>query len=75
MDIKETIEKAVAAITGDKEKVAAFEKDPTSVVKGVLGGGAGDDLISKVVAAVKAKLSGGALSGIADKIGGLFGKK
>ena len=75
MDIKATIEKAVATITGDEKKVAAFEKDPTGVVKSVLGSGAGEDLISKVVAAVKAKLSGGALSGIADKIGGLFGKK
>ena len=75
MDIKATIEKAVSSITGDSAKVEAFKKDPTGTVKGVLGGAASNDVINQVISAVKAKLSGGALSGIADKIGGLFGKK
>ena len=74
MDIKAVVEKAVASITGDNTKVEAFKKDPAGTVKSVLGAAASNEVVSQVVNAVKAKLAGGSLSGIADKIGGLFGK-
>ena len=45
MDFKAEIEKAVAAITGDKAKVKAFKKDPVSVVKGIVGNDAAKELI------------------------------
>ena len=72
MDFKAEIEKAVAAITGDKAKVKAFKKDPVSVVKGVVGNDAAKELIDKIIAAVKAKLGSG---GFLNKITGLFKKK
>ena len=75
MDIKATIEKAVAAIVGDNSKVEAFKKDPVGTVKSVIGSAAPNDVINQVVNAVKAKLAGNSVSGAIGKIGGLFGKK
>ncbi len=72
MDFKAEIEKAVAAITGDKAKVKAFKKDPVSVVKGIVGNDAARELIDKIIEAVKTKLGAG---GFLNKIKGLFKKK
>ncbi len=74
MDISSAIEKAVAAITADKAKIAAFEKDPVALVKKVLGTGFGNDVVQKVIAAVKAKLAASDVADVVGKLGGLFGK-
>ena len=74
MDITSTIEKAVAAITADKAKIAAFKNDPVSAVKKVLGTGFGDDVVQKVITAVKAKLAASDVADAVGKLGGLFGK-
>ena len=72
MDFTAEIEKAVAAITGDKAKVKAFRKDPVSLVKSIVGDSAAKELIDKIIEAVKAKIGAG---GFLGKIKGLFGKK
>lgn len=74
MDIKAEIEKAVAKITGDNSKLEAFKKNPLEAVKSLVGDGAPKELIDGIITAVKAKIEGGKLGGIADKIGGIFKK-
>ena len=49
MDFTAEIEKAVAAITGNKAQVKAFKKDPVSVVKGIVGNDAAKELIDKII--------------------------
>ncbi len=68
------IEKVVSSITGDGKLVEEFKKSPVETVKKKVGDSVPKDVIDKIVAAVKAKLEGGKLAGIADKIGGLFNK-
>ncbi|MCD8379978.1 MAG: hypothetical protein LUC95_06635 [Lachnospiraceae bacterium] len=72
MDIKEKIEEAVSKISKDKSLQEQFQKDPVKTVEGVLGIDLPDDVSEKVVAGVKAKLTGDKLSGAASKLKGLF---
>ncbi|MBQ3865568.1 MAG: hypothetical protein II776_01605 [Clostridia bacterium] len=74
MDIKAEVEKVFKSIAGDQGKIDAFKKDPVGAVKKILGDGVAQDLISKIVEGVKAKLTADQLSGVAGKIGGLFKK-
>ena len=72
MDIKAKIEEAVSKITKDESLKADFQKDPIKAVEKVIGVDLPDDVAEKVVAGVKAKLAGDKLSGVADKLKGLF---
>lgn len=72
MDIKEKIEEAVSKISKDKSLQEQFQKDPVKTVEGVLGIDLPDDVSEKVVAGVKAKLTGDKISGAASKLKGLF---
>ena len=72
MDIKAKIEEAVGKITKDASLKAEFQKDPIKAVEKVLGVDLPDDAVQKVVTGVKAKLAGDKLSGVADKLKGLF---
>ncbi len=78
MDIKEKIEELVEKVKGDKDFAAKFKADPIKAVESVLGIDLPDDKIKDIIDGVKAKVSlddlGDKLGGIADKIGGLFGK-
>ena len=71
-DIKKIIEDLVKKIKGDKDLTTKFQKNPTKTVEGLVGVDLPDDQVNAVVEGVKAKLN---LDGIADKLGGLFGKK
>ncbi len=78
MDIKAKIEELVDKVKNDKDFAAKFKADPIKAVEGVLGVDLPDDKIKDIIDGVKAKVSfddlGDKLGGIADKIGGLFGK-
>ena len=54
--------------------LANFQNDPVKTVEGLAGVDLPEDQINPVIEGIKEKLAGGALSGITDKIGGLFNK-
>lgn len=72
MDIKAKIDEVVNKVKSDKDFAAKFQKEPIKAVEEVLGVDLPDDQIKGIIEGVKAKVN---LGGIADKIGGLFGKK
>ncbi len=71
IDIKKIIEELVKKIKGDKDVGEKFQKDPVKTVEGLIGVDLPDDQLNAVVEGVKAKVN---LDGIADKLGGLFGR-
>lgn len=73
MDIKKKIEEIAEKIKGDEALQKKFTTNPIGAVEDLLGVDLPDDQIKAIVDGVTAKLSGGALGGIAGKIGGLFG--
>ncbi len=72
MDIKAKIEEIVDKVKNDKSLQDRFTKDPIGVVEELAGVDIPNDQVEKIVDAVKAKIS---VDSIADKLGGLFGKK
>ncbi len=72
MDIKEKINEAVEAITKDASLREQFQKEPVKAVEKVLGVDLPDDVVEKIVAGVKGKISMDKVSGIADSIKKLF---
>ena len=74
MDIKAIIEQIIDKIKNDKDFGSSFKKDPVKTVEKTVGVDLPDDQINPVIEGIKAKLAGGALSGITDKITGLFNK-
>ena len=73
MDIKAKVDEIVAKIKGDEELQKKFASDPVNAIEGLIGVDLPDDQVNAVIEGVKAKLAGGALGGIAGKLGGLFG--
>lgn len=72
MDIKAKIDEIVNKVKSDDKFAEKFKSEPIKAVEGVIGVDLPDDQVSKIVEGVKAKVN---LGGVADKIGGLFGKK
>ena len=72
MDIKESIEKAVATIAQDKALQEQFKTDPVEAVQMLLGVELPVDVLEKIVAGVKAQLTAGQLAGAADALKKLF---
>ena len=72
MDIKEQIEKIVEKVQKDDALQAQFKKDPIKAVEKVLGVNLPDDVIEKIVAGVKAKISVDKVSDVADALKKLF---
>ena len=72
MDIKEQIEKIAEKLQKDKALQAQLQKDPVKAVEKLLGVDLPDDVIEKVVAGVKAKLSPNDLSSAVDALKKLF---
>lgn len=66
MDIKELIEKAVDKIKNDDALQAQFKKDPIKAIEKLLGVDLPDDIMEKVVAGVKAKIS---IDDLSDAVG------
>ncbi|MDE6724617.1 MAG: hypothetical protein K2J79_03340 [Ruminiclostridium sp.] len=71
-DIKAKIDEVVNKVKSDKDFAAKFQKEPIKAVEEVLGVDLPDDQINGIIDGVKAKVN---FDGIADKLGGLFGKK
>ena len=72
MDIKAKISEIVDKIKGNPSLKDDFSKDPEKTVEGLIGVDIPDGVADKVIDGVKAALAGDKLSGIADKIKGLF---
>lgn len=68
MDIKEQIESIVEKLQKDKALQAQFKKDPVKAVEKLLDVDLPDDMVEKVVAGVKAKLSLDDVSGIVGNL-------
>ena len=68
MDIKEQIEKIVDKIKDDDALQAQFKKDPIKAVEKLLGVDLPDDIMEKIVAGVKAKIS---VDNLGDALGAL----
>ena len=68
MDIKATAEQLV-------KKIQAFKSKPEDTVKKLVNKDIKGDILKQLVDLVKAKLGLDGIAGIANKIGGLFGKK
>ena len=72
MDIKAKIDEVVNKVKSDAGFADKFKSEPVKAVEEVIGVDLPDDVVNNVVEGEKAKVNVG---GIADKIGGLFGKK
>ena len=72
MDIKEQIEKLASTLSKDASLKEQFLKDPVKTLEKVLGVDLPDDMVEKVVAGVKAKLSADQIAGAADMLKKLF---
>lgn len=72
MDIKEQVEKIVEKVQKDDALQAQFKKDPIKAAEKVLGVDLPDDVIEKIVAGVKAKISVDKVSDVADALKKLF---
>ncbi len=77
-EIKEKVEQVVAKLKADKGLMAQFKSEPIKAIEKLLGVDLPDEMVSKIVDGVKAKL---AVGDIADKVddakealGGLFSK-
>lgn len=72
MDIKAKIDEITAKIKKDPSLKDQFMKDPEKALEKLIGIDIPDGMVDKVVAGVKTKLTGDALSGAVDKIKNLF---
>lgn len=72
MDIKEQISKMVEKITKDAALREQFQKEPIKAVEKVLGVDLPDELVEKIIAGVKGKLTADKLSDAAGFIKNLF---
>jgi len=72
MDIKGQISEMVEKITKDKDLREQFQKDPVKAVEKVLGVDLPDDLVEKIVAGVKGKMTADKLSDAAGLLKKLF---
>ncbi|MBO5649396.1 MAG: hypothetical protein J6S76_05730 [Clostridia bacterium] len=73
-DIKELSEKAVDTIKGDENLLESFKKDPIKVVEKILNVDLPDEILEKIVEAVKAKMNLDDAKDAIGKIAGLFNK-
>ncbi|MBQ9943423.1 MAG: hypothetical protein IJO67_03570 [Clostridia bacterium] len=82
-NLEQLIDQVVEKLTGNKNAVAQFKKDPMGTVKKILGNiDLDNDVLEKIVSAVKGKINldeiagkFGGLKNILGKVKGLFGKK
>lgn len=74
MDIKEIISDVVSKISGNKDLLKKFKKNPLDIVKSLIGNiDLPDGALDTIVNAVKAQL--GNKGGLLAKLKGLFSKK
>ncbi|MBO7360235.1 MAG: hypothetical protein J6V48_03820 [Clostridia bacterium] len=73
-EIKEKVEEIVAKLTKSKTALNKFKKNPEETVRGFIKTDVSNDIIKKIVEAVKAKLNLDDASGVISTITGLFKK-
>lgn len=81
-NLEQLIDQVVEKLTGNKNTVAQFKKDPMGTVKKILGNiDLDNEMLEKIVTAVKGKINldelagkAGGLKNILGKLKGLFGK-
>ena len=80
MDIQKIISELIPKLTGNKDLIAQFTKDPLGAIKELLGIDLDKDQLDAVVKGVTEKLGGDVgdvvkeSKGLLDKIKSLFGK-
>lgn len=72
MDIKEQISKIVEEVSKNPNIKEEFEKEPVKAVEKVIGIDLPDDVVTKIVDGVKAKLTMDNVSKAADALKGIF---
>lgn len=72
MDIKEQIEKLAESVLKDEKIKEIFTKDPIKAVEKVLGVDLPDDIVEKIIAGVKAKITVDQISDAASFLKKLF---
>ena len=72
MDVKEQINQIVEKISKDGALQERFKSDPIKAVEQILGVDLPDEIIEKVIAGVKAKISVDQVSGAVDALKKLF---
>ncbi len=73
-DIKELVEKAVDKLQGDDNLLESFKENPIKVVEKILNVDLPDEILEKIVEAVKAKINIDDAKEVLGKLSGLFGK-
>lgn len=73
-DIKELVEKAVDKLQGDDKLLESFKENPIKVVEKILNVDLPDEILEKIVEAVKAKINIDDAKEVLGKLSGLFGK-
>ena len=74
MDIEKIVSDVLAKLKVDDSLKASFLKDPIATLEKTLGIDLPDEQIKQVIDGVTQKLGGGAVSGILNKVKGIFGK-
>ncbi len=70
-NIMEYANKAIEAFKGDNNLLTSFASKPAEIIKSIIGIDIPDDIIAKVIEAVKGLLAGGALDAAKDAISGI----
>ena len=77
MDIKEQINKVVEEISKNPNIKEQFEKEPVKLIEKLIGVPHGvdlpDEIVTKIIDGVKAKLTLDGVSKVADTFKGIFG--
>ncbi len=72
-NIMEYANKAIEAFKGDKNLLSGFSVNPADIIQKILGIDLPDEIINKVIEAVKGLLAGGALDVAKDAISEITG--
>lgn len=73
MDIKEQINKVVEEISKNPNIKEQFEKEPVKLIEKLIGVDLPDEIVTKIIDGVKAKLTLDGVSKVADTFEGIFG--
>ena len=72
MDIKEQISKIVEEVSKNPNMKEQFEKEPVKVIEKIIGVDLPDEIVTKIIDGVKAKLTIDNVSKAADTLKGIF---
>lgn len=72
MDIKEQISKIVEEVSKNPNIKEEFEKEPVKVIEKIVGVDLPDDVVTKIIDGVKAKLTMDSVSKVAGVLKGVF---